>query len=175
MGEDYMKRPYLNRPVLINMHYDIDESRIKVYNDVTLFLSLNKVRKFKQQDLLEMYGKILKLARQCNLKVHYTRYIKKNIVSHWKDYEEAVKESNNEFNEILKMVKEIQKRGIHIGYADDELLHECINRTDSREVKLLNGYTNMITGYYLDMKHLLAELEEYVSKNKKFENGEIYL
>ncbi len=120
-----LEKKYMAMDVIKEVEWEISDNKIYIHSPGSSFINRERYIRLKQADLLEKYKNVLKLAKQNGTKLRYKKSYKKYITENWKEYEQASRQLNDIFDELLKRVKHLEKRGIHYGCSDDEYLSIC--------------------------------------------------
>ena len=114
-------KEYLSRK-LLDVKYDITENRINIGTTSTAFIVHKKAEKLRQEKLLALYSQIVQECRKKKVKIHYTNHYKKKILDDWAYYSEVYKKYCEDYDLIYKIALEVKKRGIHMGFSDDQMI-----------------------------------------------------
>jgi hypothetical protein len=155
---------YLKRELIANVEYDINNDSIRIQNDNTDFVHINRVKPINKNELLLLYRQVNKLAKEKNISISRKNGYKKYITENWIEYENEIKYYNNLFNKAINKYKEVQQRGIHFGCSDDTVLNEAGN-IKNQYIKMY--YRNSICSHIHDIYNKLNELYEGFTKYNK--------
>lgn len=113
---------YLSRPLIEDVTYIITADCLRISSPCTLYAGARPYIPLKKDALLELYTKVLCIAKQRGAKVSYRSHLRKNIIGNWDEYEKDCHEVQRLYAEMLGKAKEIAIRGLHYGTVDDEFL-----------------------------------------------------
>lgn len=161
-----LDKEYLSRP-LLNVKYEITPEVIRVNSESTGFINHIKAERLKQSDILDIYSAIIAKCREKKVKIHYNQKIKKSVIDNWDLYMETYREYDADYNRLLKMATQIQKRGIHSGCSDDQYLTQAEQLSSKLGSYFWGG---QVIGYmrstYTKLQTLDRELEMSNDYNK---------
>lgn len=161
-------KEYLERPVLDGLTFEIRDDYIRIQSPSTSFFNFSKPDRFTQEEILTVYKNVLRLSKEENVKITYKNSYKKNLIALWPLYLQELKEYETIFEELVKKVKVLEKRGIHYGCTDDVYLDEC-HKTGNKLLPYFyrTSAISKVRGIYSD----LLRLEEGLKRQKKDTNG----
>lgn len=121
-----MEKDYLLREVLKDCVYEITPKCIYIHTESTTFINVVPLKVKSQQELLDKYKTILNQHKlNPNLiKIKYTQHIKKQILAVWPQYVEEQRRAKQLYAEMYDLSKQIERRKIHMGFSDDEVLNK---------------------------------------------------
>lgn len=120
IDEEYLLKPQLN------VTYIITDEMIKINTENTGFINCSRVHKLVQTDILELYKEIVRMAKENAIIISHKNKMRKYVTENWQIYLDSVKAYNALFEILNEKAKELQKRGIHFGCADDYFLDDCL-------------------------------------------------
>ena len=124
-------KEYLEKPLVPGLSFELSKYRIRIVSDSTIFVSVNKIDRLIQEDVLALYKSILGMCKQYGIKILYKNSFKKHLLVLWGDYTREVDEYNAMFEELRKKAEKVEKRGIHYGCSDDIVLKEMTDYANS--------------------------------------------
>lgn len=121
-----MEQDYLLRESLKDCVYEITPKCIYIHTDSTTFINVVPLKVISQQELLYRYKTILNQHKlnQNLIKIKYTQHIKKQILAVWPQYVEEQRIAKQLYAEMYGLCKQIERRKIHMGFSDDEVLNK---------------------------------------------------
>lgn len=133
---------YLNRPLVEDVSYEISEDRISIRCPHTIFYDNILPKRCDKDAMLDQYRRVLQIAKAQNVKISYSRHIRRTIQERWHDYVTGRERQEQLFQELREIVSKIQQRGIHRGYSDDEEIKKA-NKV-AAELNTFNYLDNVV-------------------------------
>lgn len=117
-----LEQDYLNRPLIENIEYIITNNKVKIQGTDTSWINITRSEWIDKNSLLDTYRNIYRTAKEKGIKVSYKNRFKKFILENWQQYGDEFDYCNKIFDSIIPVAEQVQSRGIHYGYSDDEVL-----------------------------------------------------
>lgn len=156
-----LDKEYLSRKI-VETNFNITNDYIKIDCSHTLYCNASRIKKtFSKTEILETYNNIYQLAKQKQVKIGRKNGYKKFITEYWNKYLQAIEYYNNLFNELVLGFQEVEKRKLHSGTRDDQVLHMVQNiRNKYQEVYYSNSVYSKMNDIYRSLNKLLVELQD---------------
>jgi hypothetical protein len=155
---------YLKRELIPNVRYVINNDNIKIENDNTSWVNINRIKPFNKDDILSLYKQVNRLAKEKNVSVSWKNGYRKYITENWEKYQNELNYYNNLFNQTINKYKEVENRGIHCGYSDDKTLDKA---GDIKNQYIKVYYGDSVYSHIHDIYNRLNELYEAFTKYNK--------
>lgn len=162
--EETMEENYLSRPLIDGMRYDISGARVMIQCPHTCFVNCSLPGRVDKDTLLRQYGHVLAMAKAQEIKIRYTKHIRRTIRQLWPAYEIACVEREKLFARLTELAQKVKARGIHLGAVDDEVLSTLEGIASQLAVY---GYRTSATSQIADIGRTLSELERKLSQERK--------
>lgn len=155
-----LDKEYLERPLIEDVKYEYSMDRIRVACSHTGFIGYMHLEFVLQKDILDLYSRIIKKVRNLGIKVKYTNKYKKFIVDNWKNYCLEYDEYNKLYKEILEMLPELKRRGIHKGCSDDMYLNQIYKKGAVLDKYYYrNSLISQVNSIYRELQKIERDLE----------------
>lgn len=129
-------KEYLGRPKIEGAIFKIDKNCVVVTTPQTHYVRDRRVERKTKEAVLGRYKAVYRAAKKEGINIAYRNHYKRTIDGEWGRYRVEYKEYTELFDKMVEGYKQVEKRGLHIGTVDDEVL--------GRAVKL----TAKVQGYY---------------------------
>jgi hypothetical protein len=113
---------YLTRPLIEGVVYTIEADHVSIASPTTLWVNERRIAPLDKGTMLALYSKIHKAAKSQNVKISYSRHMRRQITERWVVYETAAQVAGETFDRIVKLAESVRERGIHIACCDDQTL-----------------------------------------------------
>ena len=117
-----MQTEYLKRPLIEDVSYEITETRVAIQCPHTCFVGRTLPGRYREDDLVDLYRRVLQMAKEQGIRISYSRHIRKTIREQWPGYVAGREKQERLFRELRDAAEAVRQRGIHMGHADDEVL-----------------------------------------------------
>lgn len=154
---------YLNNPIIEDAKYYITNDKIEIKNKCTLFCNVERIKDIiPLNELLNMYKSITKEARNRRYSISYKQKIKDKIINEYTNYIQEVQKSNEIFDKMVELAKQIEQRKIRYGCNNDTVLNELTNlRNEYIKIYYRNSSTSLIT----EIKNKLERIQSDFKQN----------
>lgn len=156
-----MDQEYLQHDLIPNITYNINDDTIRVSSPDTCYCSINRPKtEIFAIDFDYVYKQIIKKAKQKGISISYKNKYKQAFYDNFDMYHTEFFRTQQLFKKIANGYKEIEKRGLHYGTMNDQVLHSV--------EKLQHEYTacfwrttalSKITEIYRQCKDTLEDIE----------------
>jgi len=141
-----LDKEYLSRKT-IEVNFSINNNYIKIDNNHTTYCDITRIQNLIcKNEILKLYKAVYQLAKQKNVKIGRKNGYKKFIVENWNSYLQLINYYNRLFDEIIKDFKEVEKRKLHSGTIDDQVLNAAQHKSNKYKEVFYNNsiYSQMI-------------------------------
>lgn len=157
---------YLQRPIIEDVEYIITDNKIKIASPHTLYCNVERIERIiPLKELLELYQRIIKKAKEKKFSISYKARIKNTILANYDRYIKEIQESNLLFDKMIEIAKQVEKRKIHYGSVDDEVLN---NLSDLKNEYIKIYYRASACSIMEDIKHKLDNIYSNVNSDVAF-------
>lgn len=171
MGNSILDEQYLKRPI-IDATYIITPDKICIYTGHTCYVNVQRNNKFIKSQVMDRYSHLIKMAREKQFKISYTRHTKRELESIWAEYEKQCEVVDEIYIKMIKNYTILKSRGLHSGTSDDMYLQECNQLMYKYQTYF---YRSAPIGKVMDLVSHINELFDIVQQARPSTRHKIYL
>jgi len=151
----------------------LTENEIVVNSETTCFANYRRVEKIDIDNVLIEYKSLIKLAKENDVKIAYTRRFKNSLTTYKNEYEKEITEYNNIFNEYIKLWTIKIEKGLFAPLVEDQEYNN-IQKID-RELQKYN-YRNSKMSMMSEINSSIIKLTESIKNNTEYSRvSKIYI
>lgn len=156
-----LDKEYLKRKI-VDINFNITNDYIKIDCSHTLYCNASRIKEtFSKTEILEIYNSVYQLAKQKQVKIGRKNGYKKFITENWNEYLQTIEYYNNLFDELVQGFKVIEKRKLHSGTSDDQILNMAQNKRNKyQEIYYRDSVYSKMNDIYRCLNKLLEELQD---------------
>jgi hypothetical protein len=131
----------------------IEKDYVKISCPHTLFTNSRRISPYGKDELLSLYKNVFRQAKTADVKISFTRHIRKTLTERWAEYENCCHSAIALFDGITMQAELVRARGIHIGTNDDvELGKLTALRDELDKLNWRNNIASIIAGIFRSLK-----------------------
>ena len=148
----------------------LNENKIKVATDHTLYVSFEKVEKVDTKSLIKLHALIVKTCKENKIKISYRNKSKGILTASKVEYEAQYNRYSNLFNQLLEGWKIKLEEGLYMGTSDDKYLNDVLVPISFEITAMFYRNTVMskvreIERHLKDVYRQLQEMDDYYKVN----------
>lgn len=156
---------YLQRPLIAGVVYEITNSKVRISSPHTVFLRADRQTVIPLSEVKRLLRELKKEAKDSG-KIRFKGVSKflPAMRALYPSYQEAVKQVNCLFSEIVEITRKIKADGLHRGCSDDTLLEEALSK--EKKIMMYYHHNTDFSRYSEQYQHIKEILSAKCWKNE---------